>query len=62
MEVPRLGVELQLQLLASATGTAAPDMNLICDLHHWQHQILNPLSKARDQTFILMDAHQICFH
>ena len=28
------------------------------DLHHssQQHQILNPLSEARDQTFILMDA------
>ena len=26
----------------------------------WQHQILNPLSEARDQTFILMDTSQVC--
>jgi len=33
-----------------------PDPNLICDLHHrsWQRWILNPLSKARDQTCNLM--------
>ena len=40
-----------------------PDPSRICNLHHrsWQHQILNPLSKARDQTCILRDASQICF-
>ena len=29
----------------------------VCDLHHssWHHQILNPLSEARDWTLILMD-------
>ena len=34
-----------------------------CSLQHssWQYQILNPLSKARDQTCILVDASQICF-
>ena len=28
------------------------DLSRICDLHYslWQHQILNPLSEARDQT------------
>ena len=57
MEVPRLGVELELQLPAYTTATAMPDLNHICDLHHssWQHGILNPLSKARDPTCILME-------
>ena len=52
MEVPRLGIESELQLLASTPATATPDLSLICDLHHrsQQHQILNPLSEARDRT------------
>ena len=28
----------------------------------WQCQILNPMSEARDQTCVLMDDSQICFH
>ena len=38
MEVPRLGVELELQLPAHTTATAAWDPSHICDLHHssWQ--------------------------
>ena len=57
MEVPRLGIEFKLQLLAYTTATAMPDPSCICDLHCslQQHQILNPLSKARDQTHILVD-------
>ena len=63
MEVPRLGVESDLQLWAYATATATQDPSHICDLHHssWQHQILNPLGKARDQTRILMDTNWIRF-
>ena len=55
MEIPRLGVESELQLLAYAT--AAEDLSHICDLYHSsrQRQILNPLSKAKDWTLILMD-------
>ena len=55
MEVPRLGVELELQLPAYAT--AMRDPSHICDLHHnsQQCQILNPLSEARDGTCNLMD-------
>ena len=34
MEVPRLGVETELQLPAYATATATLDLSLICDLHH----------------------------
>ena len=54
MEIPKLGVESELQLLAHAT--AKWDLSCVCDLHHssGQCQIPNPLSKARDQTHILM--------
>ena len=56
IDVPRLGVKTELQLPAYAT--AMQDLSCICSLHHssWQHQILNPLIEARDQTCILMDA------
>ena len=56
MGVPRLGVELKLQLPAYATATAMQDPSYICKLRYswWQHQILNPLSEARDQTCNLM--------
>ena len=57
MEVPGLGVELELQLKAYATATLTQDLSRICDLHHsmWQRWILNPLSQARDWTHILPD-------
>ena len=47
-------VEWELQLLVYAT--AMPDLICVCELHNssWQHCILNPLSKARDQTRIPM--------
>ena len=63
MEVPRLGVEFELQLPAYATATATQDPGLICDLHHSSHQcqILNPLSEARDPTHVLMDASWVCY-
>ena len=49
MEVPRLGVEWELQLPAYATVTVMQDLSHICELHHRSRQwgILNPLSKAR---------------
>ena len=34
MEGPRLGVELELRLLAYTTATATLDPNHVCDLHH----------------------------
>ena len=39
-------------------ATATWDLNRICNLHHSseQHQILDPLSKARYQTHVLMDS------
>ena len=50
MEVPRLGVEWELQPLTYPTGMATPDPRYICKLHHssQQHWILNPRSKTRD--------------
>ena len=44
MEVPRLGVESELQLPAYAIATATPDLSRTCKLHHssWQRRILNP--------------------
>ena len=52
MEFPRLGVELELLLLAYTTPTARPDLSHIFDLHHssWQCQILNSRIEARDRT------------
>ena len=52
MEVPRLGVESELQFPAYTTATAMPDVSRVCDLHYssWQCQILNPLSEVRDRT------------
>ena len=63
MEVPRLGVESELQLPAYTTPTAMQDPNRICNLHHNSQQcrILNPLSEARDRIYILMDASQLRF-
>ena len=62
-EVPRLGVQSELQLPACTTATAMPDPSCICDLHHslWQHQILNPLSEVRDRTPNLMVSSRIPF-
>ena len=56
MEVPRLGVQLELQLPVCTTATATQDLSCICDLHYSSQQcrILNPLSEARDRTCNLM--------
>ena len=64
MEFPGLGIKSELQLPSYTTATATSDPSRVYDLHHssWQRQILNPPSEARDQSHILMDASQICFH
>ena len=53
MEVPRLGLKLELYLLAYTIATAMWDPGRICDLYcsSQQCQILNPLSEA----FVLTD-------
>ena len=60
-KVPRLGVKSKLKLPAYTTAT--PDLSHSYNLHRslWQHQILNPLSKAQDQICILRDISQVCF-
>ena len=62
MEVPRIGVQSELQLPSYAT--AMPGLSQVCDLNHSSRQlrILNPLNEAMDRTCALMDASQICFH
>ena len=62
MEVPRLWIELELQLLAYTTATSMWYPNCICNLHHslWQCSILNLLSKARVQTRNLMVTSWVC--
>ena len=57
MEVPRLGVKMDLQLPAYTTATARQDPSHICDLcqNLWQYQILDAMIEDRDRTHIIMD-------
>ena len=61
--VPRIGVELELQLLAYTTAIATWDPSYVCNLHHSSRQrwIPDPLNEARDGNRILMDTSRICF-
>ena len=61
MEDSRLRVKLQLQLLAYTTATATQNLSQVCKTHHssQQRRILNPLSKARDRTQILVDTRWV---
>ena len=52
MDVSRLGVESELQLLVYTTVTAMRVLSCTCDLYHGS---FNPLSKTRYLTCILMD-------
>jgi len=64
MEIPRPGVQSELQLPAYTTATATWGLSHICDLHHSSQQcrIPDPLSEARDRTCILMDPSWVHFH
>ena len=61
MEAPRLGVESELQLAASITATAAPDLSYICSLQQssWQCWIPNPRREARDLMRVLVVTRQV---
>ena len=50
LEVSKLGVKSELQLLADATATAMWDLGHVCNPQHslQQGQLLNPVSEARD--------------
>ena len=56
MEVSRLGAELELELPVYSTAAATQDPSHICYLYHSSQQcwIINPLSKARDRTCVLI--------
>ena len=63
MEVPRIGVKSELQLLAYTTTIATLDLSHVCNLHHGsqQLQIPDPLSEARNLAQILMDTSRVHF-
>ena len=48
---------------ACTTAMATQDLSHICDLHYssWQHGILNPQIRARDQTCNLMDTNRVYY-
>ena len=61
MEIPRLGVEVELQLPAYTTATATQELSRVWDLCHSLRQCwINTLRGARDQTCILMDTSWAC--
>jgi len=64
MEVPRLEIKSELQLLAYTTVPATADLTHVCNLHHSSQQcpILNPLCRARDGTQDLMDTGWVHYH
>ena len=52
MEVPRLGLQSELQLPAYTTAKVMQDLSRVCKLHHnsQQYWITDPLSEASDGT------------
>ena len=61
MEVPRLGVESELQLSAYTTATAqgVQAASATYTTVHRNARSINPLSKASDQTHVLMDTIRV---
>ena len=61
MEIPRPGVESELQLPAHTEAIATWDLSHVCNLDcsSQQCQILNPLIEAKDWTHILMDTSRV---
>ena len=63
MQVPRLGLKLELQLPAYTTAIATWDPSLVCNLYcsSRERQIPNPLREASDRTCNLMDTSWVGF-
>ena len=64
VEVSRLGVKVGATAAGLHHRHSNAKTNLVCDLYHSsrQHWILNPLSKARDPTHVLMDTNLVHYH
>ena len=64
MEIPRVGVDLELYLHAYTTATEKMEPSHSWDPHcsSQQHCILNPLSMVRDWTCVLIDISWVCYH
>ena len=61
MEVPRLGVESELQLPAYTTATATQDLSHVGNHSSRQCQNPDPMSEARSRTRIPTDTSRIHF-
>ena len=69
MEVPRLGVTLELQLPAYAIASEAPDLSHVCGLHHssWlcillaTSQVLNLRGHNGNSCFFPINLSLACF-
>ena len=59
MEVSRLGVESELQLLAYATATALRDPSWIRNLHMWHMEILR-LGRGRIRATVTQNLSCFC--
>ena len=60
--VPRLEVELELQMPATAIATEGSELCVQPSHSSQQHWIPHPLRMARDQTRVLMGTSRIHFH
>ena len=49
MDVPRVGVESEIQLLAFITTTPKQDLSHVCDLHYNSRAMLDPLPTEQGQ-------------
>ena len=60
MEVPRLGIQSELQLPVYATATAMQDPSHVWDTPQLMATLdLNPLIEAMDRTHVLVDTSQV---
>ena len=62
IEVPWLGVELRAAAAGLGHGHARSEPRLQRTPHFMHHQILNPLSEAKDRTCVLLFASWVRYH